>query len=230
MITSRERCHTSSTSDHLLGFLSSWLGLSSTTNFSQTLQFYYCFGYLVIGVMSIVGLNLYLWLAKRKLLASAVIGMVATTPAILVSVFFASAYVNGIPLGLPIIPVLPMSAVYVLFAVTGIIIMFATITAVPNLRGKIWLAHAVAACRQAEVYRVIPRLKTGTAIAVIIAPETIRKICALSQCLVCQLQNHDLSQRTNSQINGSAFDMSCIRHGIYCIGKNEPLSNIIGNI
>jgi len=122
-----------------VGFSQLLVGPQYTANFSQTLQFYYCFGYLVIGVASIVGLNLYLWLAKGKLLASAVIGIVATTPAILVSVFFASAYVNGIPLGLPIIPVLPMSTVYVLFAVTGIIIMFATITAVPNLRQKIGL-------------------------------------------------------------------------------------------
>jgi hypothetical protein len=122
-----------------VGFSELLVGPQFTASFSQTLQFYYCLGYLAIGVLSIVGLNLYLLIAKQRLIAGALIALVATTPAILLSAFFASTYVNGVPLGLPIIPVLPMSAIYALFAITGIIIVLATIMAVPNLREKVGL-------------------------------------------------------------------------------------------
>lgn len=119
-----------------IGFSELLVGPQYTSNFSQTLQFYYCFGYLVVAVLSVAALNIYLFLAKQKVLSSGIMAIVATIPSILACVFFSSAYVNGVALGLPIIPVFPISAVYVLFAVTGIIILLATIMTVPNLRQK----------------------------------------------------------------------------------------------
>ena len=120
-----------------VGFSQLLVGPQYTASFSQALQFYYCFGYLVVAVLSLVGLNIYLYLAKQRVVSSAIMAIVATIPSLLASIYFASAYVNGVALGLPIIPVFPMSAIYVLFAVTGIIILLATIMSVPNLRQKL---------------------------------------------------------------------------------------------
>ena len=120
-----------------VGFSQLLVGPQYTASFSQTLQFYYCFGYLIVAVLSLVGLNIYLYLAKQRIISSAIMAIVATIPSILASVYFASAYVNRVALGLPIIPVFPMSAIYVLFAVTGIIILLATIMSVPNLRQRL---------------------------------------------------------------------------------------------
>ena len=110
-----------------------------TANFAQTLQFYYCFGYLCdrsrehrwFESLSVVG--------KTETACQRRHWHSRNNSSNTCECDFASAYVNGIPLGLPSCPVLPMSTVYVLFAVTGIIIMFATITAVTNLRQKIGL-------------------------------------------------------------------------------------------
>lgn len=126
-----------------VGFAQLLIGPQYLSSFSSTLQFYYCFGFLSVAVLSIAGLNLYLFLLKGNLVVSAVVAMVATTPSILSAIFFQSAYVNGISLSLPLIPVLSMSAIYVLFSASAIILLTTILLAVPNVREKIQIRPKV---------------------------------------------------------------------------------------
>ena len=106
-----------------VGFAQLLLGPSFPATFSTTLQFYYCFAYSVLAALSVLGANLLLLFVKRKIFSSGFVAIVATAPSFLANLFFASAYVNGLSLELPILPVLPISWIYVIFFLTAALLL-----------------------------------------------------------------------------------------------------------
>jgi hypothetical protein len=108
-----------------VGLIQLWFGPNYLSGLNEVLQFYYCIGFAVIALLSLVGANLYLFLAKRRAFLSGVFGLVVTVPACLVLLFFGSAYVNAIPVTLPPLPVLSWTEVYVLFFASAVILFSA---------------------------------------------------------------------------------------------------------
>ena len=98
-----------------VGFAELALGPSYFSGFSPDLQFYYSAGFAIIAFLSILGANLYLFFMKQEYLLGGVFAIAATIPSFLAIIYLESSYVNGIQVGLPLLPVVSWSVVYVLF-------------------------------------------------------------------------------------------------------------------
>ncbi len=102
-----------------IGFAELAIGPSYLAGLSTTLQFYYSFTYSMIAAMGLLAANLYLLFVKNRPFESGLVATTATVPSFLANLFFASAYVNGLALELPVFPIVPISIVYVLFFASG---------------------------------------------------------------------------------------------------------------
>lgn len=108
----------------MVGFGELLSGPSFISALSTNLQFYYSFAYALISVLTLFSLNLYLLFLKRRPFESAILGVFATVPASLGMLYFTSAFVNGLPVSLPLIPVIPIEGVYALFGLSVALIIF----------------------------------------------------------------------------------------------------------
>ena len=73
-------------------------------------------------------------------------------------------------------------------------------------------------------------LKTGTAIVVITTPNTTSIVISVMIAVGPAPRTMTSLRACEAYVSGRTFDMSCMYHGICCMGKNTPLRNIIGNI
>jgi len=105
------------------GFALLTLAPSSLTSLSRTLQFYYSLAYSLAATLCVVGSDLFLFLAKRRALASGVFALVAAVPAVLVNAFFVNAYVNNVPVEVPQLPKLPIGIVYAILVLTAVLLV-----------------------------------------------------------------------------------------------------------
>ena len=96
----------------LVGFIQLLLVPQYLTGYPEEMQFYYCVSYTVVAVMAIAGLNLYVVLVRHERKIGMVFAGAATLPAFLCTVFFVSALLNGIPVSMPTIPLLPWPVVW----------------------------------------------------------------------------------------------------------------------
>ena len=106
----------------LAGFAELASGASYLPQLSSSLQFYYSFTYATISVMTLVALNLYLLLLRRRRFESAIFGVFATVPSALVVMYFTSAFVNDLLVTLPYVPVVSIDDVYAMFAACALLI------------------------------------------------------------------------------------------------------------
>ena len=118
----------------IVGFTELVLGPGYLNGFLSDLQFYYSAGFATIASLSILGANLYLVFRKERYLLSGVFAIAATIPSFLAMLYFESSYVNGIQVGLPLIPVVSWSVVYVMFFVAAAILVIAMILTVLGKR------------------------------------------------------------------------------------------------
>jgi hypothetical protein len=102
----------------LIGFAELTAGPSFLNSFSLELQFYYSFAYAMISVLTLFATNLYLLFLRRRPFESAVLGICGTVPAGLGILYFTSAFVNGLTLSLPLVPVIPIEGVYAMFGLS----------------------------------------------------------------------------------------------------------------
>ena len=119
-----------------IGFIQLLIGPEYLNTFGDVMQFYYCVGFALIALMSLIGSNLYLLFLKRKSSLSSIFAITATIPASLIVLFFTSAYVNATPVLLPPVPVLPWSVVYIAFFGSASILVLMMILAVYNKKGS----------------------------------------------------------------------------------------------
>ncbi len=120
-----------------IGFAQLVAGKYYETNFSDTIIFYTSFAYSIIALLSVASANAMLLLRARRveeetpegsispsnLTLAGSFAIVATVPSLLVNLFFASAYVNGLSLELPWLPSLPISTIFVLFVLSAAIML-----------------------------------------------------------------------------------------------------------
>lgn len=107
----------------LFGFIQLVLVPRYITGYPSELQFYYSIAYAVAAVLSILASNVYITFLKGKTMIGGVFAIVASVPCVLIVAFFSSAYINGVVMTLPVLPLMPMSIVYgALFGATGLIV------------------------------------------------------------------------------------------------------------
>jgi hypothetical protein len=106
-----------------VGFAQLWSGPEFLKTFGDNIQFYLCIGYALIATMSIVAANLYLLVIKRKRVLSILFTVMLTMPGSLILLFFTSAYVNVVPIELPVLPRFSWEQIYVLFAASAILLV-----------------------------------------------------------------------------------------------------------
>jgi hypothetical protein len=111
----------------LIGFAELMAGPTFLTSFSQELQFYYSFAYAMISVLTLFATNLYLLFLRRRPFESAILGICATIPSSLGILYFTSAFVNGLSLSLPLVPVIPIEGVYALFGISIGLVVFSMV-------------------------------------------------------------------------------------------------------
>jgi hypothetical protein len=119
----------------IVGFGELLSGPSITTGLSIEAQFYYSFTYAMIAVLTLFALNLYLVFLKRRPFESAILGAFGTVPAGLGLLYFTSAFVNGLTLGLPLVPVIPIEGVYIMFGLSTALIVFSLVVFGKKLSG-----------------------------------------------------------------------------------------------
>lgn len=118
----------------LIGFAELMAGPSFLTSFSQALQFYYSFTYAMISVLTLFATNLYLLFLRKRPFESAVLGICGTIPAGLGILYFTSAFVNGLSLSLPLVPVIPIQGVYAMFGLSIGLVVFSLVVFGRKLR------------------------------------------------------------------------------------------------
>ncbi len=106
-----------------IGFGELVIGPSYLSGFSTTLQFYYSFAYSMIAATAVLAANLYLLFARNRSFESGLVAAIATVPSYLANLFFASAYVNGMALELPVFPIVPIGTVYALVFASGSLLL-----------------------------------------------------------------------------------------------------------
>jgi len=94
------------------GFFLLWLSHSHLETLNVDVQFRYFAGYAMLSLLSTIGLNLYVLVKKRRLLAGAVMALIVTAPAFAVTLFFANAYINNVAIELPKFPIQSMAFIY----------------------------------------------------------------------------------------------------------------------
>ena len=119
----------------MIGFGELLTGPSIITNIAPQLQFYYSFTYAMISVMALFALNLYLLFMRRRPYESAMLGVFATVPSALGILYFTSAFVNGLSISLPLVPVIPIGGVYIMFGLSVALIIFSLLVFGKKLSG-----------------------------------------------------------------------------------------------
>ena len=119
-----------------VGFAQLWSGPEFLKLFGDNLQFYSCVGYALIAVMSIAAANLYLVIIKRKRILSVIFAVLMTIPTSLILLFFTSAYVNVVPIDLPVLTKFSWEQIYLLFAASAILLVLLMVFSLRPLNKK----------------------------------------------------------------------------------------------
>ena len=91
------------------------------------IQFYYSASFLVVALFSVLASNLYVVFAKDNRLAGGALAIMVTLPSVLSSIYFVSAYINNISVGLPLFPIIPWTVVWGAFFAASAFIFVAMV-------------------------------------------------------------------------------------------------------
>jgi hypothetical protein len=120
----------------LFGFIQLVLVPHYITGYPAELQFFYSMAYAVSAVLSILASNVYIAFFKGKTTIGGIFAIVASIPCVLVVAAFSSAYVNGVAVALPVLPLMPLSIIYgAFFGATGLIVTAMIVIAYARRRG-----------------------------------------------------------------------------------------------
>jgi uncharacterized membrane protein len=111
----------------LAGFGEVWVGYAFLLSFVEA-RFWCSALYLAVALLAVIAINLYIAINKRLLnTAIAFLGTV-TIPTIFMSFLLASAYVNGLAIWMPPLPIVPVEAIYVVLTLCMVIFGLSIIT------------------------------------------------------------------------------------------------------
>jgi hypothetical protein len=110
----------------LAGFGQLWVNIALSSSIET--RFWFNVVYLVVALVNIIVVNIYVAAVKKQLtLAGMFLGAI-TIPVNFMALFTISSYVNGIPLSVPLLPVIPIEAVGVVLIICGAILATSVVT------------------------------------------------------------------------------------------------------
>lgn len=113
------------------------------STFGVETRFWYCLVYLGVAVANVIAINVYIAVRKNLAIPTWVFSGAVTFPTILVSIFFVSAYVNGMAPPLPILPLIPMEFVYVALVLCAAVLGAGVMVSLkPEALGKLGLRRS----------------------------------------------------------------------------------------
>jgi hypothetical protein len=118
----------------LAGFAQLLLDPQFLSGYPDNIQFYYSTSFLVVALLSVLAANIYVVIVKGNRLAGGILAIIVTIPSVLSSVYFVSAYVNNIVVGLPLFPIIPWNIVWVAFFAASAFIFLAMVFLVRGRR------------------------------------------------------------------------------------------------
>jgi hypothetical protein len=111
----------------LVGFIQLVLGPRYLVGSPTEIQFYYCMTFATIAILAALGCNLYVTFIRGRRAIGGILAVGMTTPSILVSLSFVSAYVNNVYVSLPMMPLLPWMVVWSAFFGASGLVALATV-------------------------------------------------------------------------------------------------------
>jgi hypothetical protein len=118
----------------LAGFGQLILDPQYLSGYPDDIQFYYSTSFLVVALVSVLAANTYVVLVKGNRLVGGFLAIMVTLPSILSSIYFVSAYINNIVVGLPLFPIVPWIIVWVAFFTASLFIFLAMVFLVRGRR------------------------------------------------------------------------------------------------
>jgi len=106
----------------LAGFGQIWVSYAFFFSFVE-MRFWVSIFYLVVALINIIAVNLYLAVYKKLLSAAGVFLGAATIPTIFVSSLSVSAYINGLTISIPPLPIVPIELLYGVLATCVVILV-----------------------------------------------------------------------------------------------------------
>lgn len=111
----------------LAGFGEVWVSYAFLFSFVEA-RFWGSALYLAVALLAVIAINLYIALNKRLLNAAAAFLSTVTIPTIFMSFVLVSAYVNGLAIWMPPLPIVPVGAVYMVLILCMVIFGLSIIT------------------------------------------------------------------------------------------------------
>ena len=111
----------------LFGFVQLVLSSNYLSGYPAELQYYYCMAYAIIAAASVLATNAYLAFVRDEHILGGWFAIAGSAPAVLSLAFFASAYVNDVVVPLPLLPLMPLSVIYVAFFAATVLIVAAMV-------------------------------------------------------------------------------------------------------
>ncbi len=100
----------------LAGFGQIWLNYAFLLPFVEA-RFWGCLLYLFAALLNIGGVNFYIAFRREMISVAGMFLSLFTIPSFLISLFFVSAFVNGAPIPLPWLPLVPLESLYAVLAI-----------------------------------------------------------------------------------------------------------------
>jgi hypothetical protein len=118
----------------LAGFGQLLLDPQYLSGYPEEIQFYYSAAFLTLALFSVLTVNTYVVLVKGNRVAGAFLAIMVTLPSVLSSIYFVSAYINNIAVGLPLFPIVPWTIVWLAFFAASAFIFVAMVFLVRGRR------------------------------------------------------------------------------------------------
>lgn len=116
----------------LAGFGQIWVNYAFLLPSAET-RFWSCLLYLFAAILNIGAVNLYIAVRKKVSIAGMFLSLF-TIPSFFISLFFVSAYVNGISIPMPWLPIIPIESLYaILLACIILLSLSIAVYIEPNL-------------------------------------------------------------------------------------------------
>ncbi|MDI6904021.1 MAG: hypothetical protein QMD13_00795 [Candidatus Bathyarchaeia archaeon] len=124
----------------LAGFGQIWVNYAFL--FFVEARFYSSILYLAAALIAIVAVNLHIAINRNRLgVALAFLGSI-TIPTGFISFFSVSAYVNGLAVWIPPLPIVPLESIYIVLITYAVILGFSIVVSVePGMLKKMFGAH-----------------------------------------------------------------------------------------
>ena len=105
----------------LAGFGQIWVNYAFLLPFEEA-RFWSCLLYLFAALLNVGGVNFYIAFRRGMISVAGMFLSLFTIPSFSISLFFVSAFVNGVSISMPWLPLVPLESLYVVLAICMVIL------------------------------------------------------------------------------------------------------------